>query len=76
MLNKAIAPTEVLQDQGGGEKVENEACTDESTARIAKRKPKSTWYEDGGRYLYRYSANGSTIFDVWKLIGEPLPRRA
>ena len=68
------APAEVLQDQGRGSG--DHVCTDECSNRAAKRKLKNVWYEDGGRYLYRYGANGSTVFDVWKLIGEPLRRRA
>ena len=74
MQPKIVAPAEVLQDQGRGGEVN--VCTDDSSNRAAKRKLKNTWYEDGGRYLYRYGANGSTVFDVWKLIGEPLRRRA
>lgn len=74
MTHKAVAPAEVLQDQGrGGD--DEVAYADESSNRAAKRKLKNVWYEDGGRYLYRYGANGSTVFDVWKLIGEPLPKR-
>ena len=73
MTPKIGAPAEVLQDQGRGGAYRRN--TDKSTARSAKRKLKNVWYEDGGRYLYRYGANGSTVFDVWKLIGEPLPRR-
>ena len=73
VTHKANAPAEVGQDQSrGGRDV---ASTDESTARRQKRQLKNVWYEDGGRYLYRYGANGSTVFDVWKLIGEPLPKR-
>ena len=74
MCDQATAPAEVLQDQGRGSG-DDDACTDECINRAAKRKLKNVWYEDGGRYLYRYGANGSTVFDVWKLIGEPLPRR-
>ena len=73
MTHKANAPAEVLQDQGRGEKASMDS--DEFTARKPKRQLKNTWYEDGGRYLYRYGANGSNVFDVWKLIGEPLPKR-
>ena len=74
MTHKAVAPAEVLQDQGRGKSV-SDIGNDEFTSRRSKRKLKNVWYEDGGRYLYRYGANGSTVFDVWKLIGEPLPRR-
>ena len=74
MTHKAVTPAEVLQDQGRGKSV-SDIGNDESTSRRSKRKLKNVWYEDGGRYLYRYGANGSTVFDVWKLIGEPLPRR-
>ena len=72
--DKTVAPTEVLPDQSrGGSQVE--VCNDDIAARHAKRKLKNFWYEDGGRYLFRYGPNGSTVFDVWKLIGPPLPRR-
>ncbi len=73
MTQKAKAPAEVLQDQGRGEK--ETIRNDETTARRAKRKLKNVWFEDGGRYLFRYGPNGSTVFDIWKLIGQPLPRR-
>jgi hypothetical protein len=66
------APAEVLQDQGRGGDETNEQA--EATARRAKRKPKNVWVEQG-RYLYRYGDNGSVVFDLWKLIGEPLPSR-
>ena len=66
MLDKAKAPAEVLTDQSRGGK--DVTSTDEATSRRSKRKLKNSWYEDGGRYLYRYGANG-----IWKLIGEPLP---
>ena len=72
--SKRKPPPRSLQDQGEGLK-DRSLSNDESSNRAAKRKPKNVWYEDGGRYLYRYGANGSTVFDVWKLIGEPLPRR-
>ena len=49
--------------------------TDEATARQAKRKLKNIWFEDSGRYVFRYGANGSTVFDLWKWTGEPLVRR-
>jgi hypothetical protein len=49
--------------------------TDEATARRSKRKLKNFWFEDGGRYLFRYGDNGSTVFDIWKWTGEPLVRR-
>ena len=67
------APAEVLQDQGRGETTSQD--TDEAIARRAKRKLENVWFEDGGRYLFRYGPNGSTVFDVWKLIDQPLPRR-
>ena len=73
MLDKAKAPAEVLTDQSRGDK--DVTSTDEATSRRSKRKLKNSWRDDGGRYLYRYGANGSTVFDVWKLIGEPLPSR-
>ena len=73
MQLKNKAPAEVLQDQGRGRSETMLAPT--NLQQRAKRKLKNTWYEDGGRYLYRYGANGSTVFDVWKLIGEPLPKR-
>ena len=74
MLLESKAPAEVLPDQGRG-RSETKLGTDEFTSRKQKRQLKNTCYEDGGRYLYRYGANGSTVFDVWKLIGEPLPKR-
>jgi hypothetical protein len=49
--------------------------TDDLTARRAKRKLKNTWYENGGRYLFRSGACGSTVFDTWRWFGEPLERR-
>ena len=73
MLDKINAPTEVLADQGRGCK--DITSTDLTTARRAKRKPKSFWYEDGGHYLCSYGNHGTTVFDVWKLIGERLPKR-
>jgi hypothetical protein len=73
MTAQTVAPAEVLQDQGRGGRETHEQ--DESSNRAAQRKLKNVWYEDGGRYLYRYGANGSTVFDVWKLIGEPLTVR-
>ena len=76
MLDKAKAPAEVGQDQGRGGRQSDVCWQDVSTSRRAKRTLKNVWYEDGGRYLYRYGANGTTIFDAWKLIGEPLPRCA
>ena len=72
MPDKTVAPTEVGQDQGRGELV-SDIGNDEATARRAKRKLKSIWYEDGGHYLCSYVNHGTTVFDVWKLIGEPLP---
>ncbi len=73
MTGKTKAPAEVLQDQGrGGD--DCVSCTDESTSRKPKRKLRSVWLEKG-RYLHRVGANGSTIFDTWKWIGEPVPRR-
>ena len=75
-MDKAKAPAEFLQVHGRGSRGDAIACTEDSSNRAAKRKLKNVWYEDGGRYLYRYGANGSTVFDVWKLIGEPLRRRA
>ena len=74
MRLQSKTPTSDRAGRGRGSGDAN-ACTDESTNRAAKRKLQNVWYEDGGRYLYRYGANGSTVFDVWKLIGEPLPRR-
>ena len=74
MLDKAKAPAEVLQDQGRGSRGDANACTNESTSPKLKRKLGSVWLEKG-RYLHRVGANGSTIFDTWKWIGEPLPRR-
>ncbi len=73
MLVKEKAPIAVQRDEGGQTLVGVSKA--ESTARRAKRKAGSFWYEEGGRYLYRSGANGSTVFDVWKLIGAPLPRR-
>ena len=75
MRLQSKTPAEVLQDQGRGSGDHTKACTDDPSNRAAKRKLKNVWYEDGGRYLYRYGANGSTVFDIWKLIGEPLRRR-
>ena len=72
MLDKAKAPAEVLQDQGRGETAVMN--TQESTPRKPKRKLGSVWFE-GGRYLYRYGANGVTVFDIWKWTGKSLPRR-
>jgi len=73
MTRNAKAPAEVLEDQGrGGD--DDVACTNESTARKQKRKLGSVWLEKG-RYLHRVGANGSTVFDTWKWIGEPLQRR-
>ena len=54
------APAEVLQDQGRGGRIRRTLTN--LIARSAKRKLKNVWYEDGGRYLYRYGANGSTVF--------------
>lgn len=45
MQPKTGAPAEVLQDQGRGEEVENEACTNDFTARKAKRKLRKVWRE-------------------------------
>ena len=71
---KVKAPAEVRPDQGeGGNKVE--FGNDDFTSRKPKRKLGNVWYEDGGRYLFRSGANGTTVFDVWKLIGAPLLRR-
>ena len=74
MTRNAKAPAEVLQDQGRGSRGDANACTNESTSRKPKRKLGSVWLEKG-RYLHRVGANGSTIFDTWKWIGEPVPRR-
>ena len=49
--------------------------TNQPTQSPSKRKPGNFWFEDGGRYLFSSGANGTTVFDVWKLIGEPLPKR-
>ena len=52
-------------------------CNGDEPPKAMMRKPKrklgNVWSEDRGRYLCRYGNNGTTIFDVWKLIGEPLP---
>ena len=70
-LKNENAPAAATNSDEGG----CEACTDESTARIAKRNVGNRWYEDGRRYLCSYGNRGTTVFDVWKLIGEPLPWR-
>jgi hypothetical protein len=44
------------------------------TARKPKRKFGNVWLE-GGRYLFRSGANGSTVFDTWKWFGAPAPKR-
>jgi hypothetical protein len=71
LREKEKAPAPVRQDQGrgGSDRVSNS----EFSARRSKRKLKNFWFEDGGRYLCRYGANGSTIFAVWKWFSEPLP---
>jgi hypothetical protein len=43
--------------------------------RRPKRKGGDVWYEERGRYLFRYGPNGITIFNNWTWTGEPLPRR-
>jgi hypothetical protein len=63
-------PAEAGHGQGRGAVI---SSTNELTARRAKRKLGNVWRE--GRYLSRSGNNGSTVFDVWKWIGEPLPRR-
>ena len=73
MPDKAKAPADVLADQGRGRK-DRSMSTDGATARSPKRKLGNVWLEKG-RYLYRVGANGSTVFDTWKWIGEPLTRR-
>ena len=60
MLHKAKAPTEAGQDLGRGESASLD--TGDLTARRAKRKLGNVW--QGGRYLYRYGPNGSTVFDA------------
>ena len=73
MPPNAVAPAEVGQDQSrGGSQVG--FSNDDITARHAKRKPGNFWFEDDGRYLFRSGATGTTVFDTWKLIGEPLPK--
>ena len=74
MLDKTKAPAEVLQDQGRGSRGDANACRLEFTSRKLKRKPASVWLEECC-YLYRLGANGSTVFDTWQWIGEPLQRR-
>ena len=69
-LKNEEAPAAVGRSGEGG----YEACTHDTTSRKPKRKLGSVWLEKG-RYLHRVGANGSTIFDTWKWIGEPLPRR-
>ena len=74
MLDKAKAPAEVLPYQGRDSRGDANACTDESTSRKPKRKLGSVWLETG-RYLYRAGFHGSTVFDTWKWMDEPLTRR-
>jgi hypothetical protein len=69
---EAIAPAEVLQDQGEGEE-ERKKCTDESTPLKPKRKLGGVWRE--GRYLYRVGPTGITVFDAWQWTDEPPLRR-
>ena len=69
---EAIAPAEVLQDQGEGEE-EGKKCTDESTPLKPKRKLGGVWRE--GRYLYRVGPTGITVFDAWQWTDEPPLRR-
>ena len=68
MLNKVESPA-VLRH--GEAHMRTSSSTDEFTARRAKRKNGNVWYEEGGRYLWKYGPHGSTCFDT----GEPLPRR-
>ena len=72
MLDKAKAPTAMARGRGLGD--EHDACADNSTSRRPKRNLGNVWLEQG-RYLFRSGPNGSTVFDTWKWIGEPLPRR-
>jgi hypothetical protein len=51
--------------------------TPETQKRFAFLKSKhasSCWYE-GARFLYRKGPQGSTVYDTWKLVREPLRRR-
>ena len=67
MTHKSVAPAEVLQDQGRGEKVENEACTNDFTARKAKRKLRNVWRE-GRRPLSVWSQRQHCLryLEVWR----------
>jgi hypothetical protein len=53
----------------GDEPRKEEAC-----AKNPRRRNGDVWYEERGRYLFRYGPNG-TIFNNWTWTGEPLPRR-
>src|SRR5262245_39451143 len=63
MLRNEEAPAWGVKTQGRGE-VET-TCTAQFIERRAKRKNGNVWYEEGGRYFWKYSPQGSTCFDTW-----------
>jgi hypothetical protein len=75
MLDKVNAPAEVLADQGRGDWRINEFRNHRFIERRAKCKNGEAWYENRGRYSWKYGPNCSTCFDTWVRFGVPLPGR-